>query len=85
MTLTSEIDIADSKPFRDFETQRVTDLIEAGMPPRKARDFAKRETRGRARASLFHGVDQALRAELKMIEEPGRPEPRFQLVYPPLP
>jgi hypothetical protein len=84
MTLAAKLDRAALPQFRAFERKRVNDLITAGMPLMKARDFARRETQGRARASLIHGVDQALAADLEIIEDPKTPDVRFRLVYLPL-
>jgi hypothetical protein len=70
--------------FRAFEVRRAKELMKAGMPPDRARDFARKETAGRRRASQAHGVEQALNAELQFIESPGETTVRFQLIYPPL-
>ena len=70
--------------FRRFEEDRVRDLIEAGMSRSGAIEFARREILGRARASFEYSIDQALEAQLALVELPGREEPIFRLVYPPL-
>jgi hypothetical protein len=84
MTATLETQVATTAQFRAFEILRVTQLVNSGMQIESARAFAKEETLSRARASFSHGVEQALRAELQLVEQPGRPEPQFRLVYPPI-
>lgn len=71
-----------SPKFREFEARRVKDLIAEGMPGKAAREFARKEIKGRARASIAHSEEQALRAKLEVVETPMGP-PIFRLVYPP--
>lgn len=73
-----------SPRFKAFEAQRSKELIAQGMPRMSARSFARREVRGRARASLTYSDEQALSADLEIIEtQTGRPT--FRLVYVPAP
>jgi len=65
--------------FLEFQLRRQSELIEDGLPWITAIKWASRETQGRARVSLQRGVEQALAAELVVIDQPGDAEPKFLL------
>lgn len=71
-----------SPRFRQFEARRVRDLIAEGLSEKAAREFARKEIKGRARASLAFSVEQALQANLEVFETPIG-QAKFRLVYPP--
>lgn len=66
--------------FTDFRNRRRRELCNAGLPNHLAAEWAARETRARARASLFHGIDQALNAKLLVRPMPGDAEPTYLLM-----
>jgi hypothetical protein len=74
---------ARSQKFREFQARRAADLIAAGMNPKSAREFAFKETLGRARVSFMFPIAQALAAEIEIIEDAGEGPPTFRLVYAP--
>jgi len=65
--------------FLEFQLRRQCELIDEGLPWITAIMWAARETQGRARVSLQRGIDQALAAELVVIDQPGDAEPKFLL------